>query len=89
MTSSYGSRRGRQHKNNNMDYQEQIGPQRKTLDALESEYAATPSEELKAKLVRETDLLRYLENAVKGDPRNRAASAAQAAKVFVLSKLIA
>ena len=58
-----------------MDYQEQIGPQRKTVDALESEYAAKPSDELKSKLVRETDLLRYLENAAKGDPRDRAREA--------------
>ena len=72
-----------------MDYQEQIEPQRKKVDSLESEYGAKPSEELKAKLVRESDLLRYLENAAKGNPRDRAAAAAQAAKTFILSKLIA
>ena len=72
-----------------MDYQEQIEPQRKKVESLESEYAAKPSEELKAKLVRESDLLRYLENAARGNPRDRAAAAAQAAKAFVLSKLIA
>lgn len=71
-----------------MSYQDQIGPQQKTVKDLQDEYAAKPSDELKAKLVRETDVLRHLENASKGFSAKRAKRAAVIAKKFVMSKIV-
>ncbi|MEP7211658.1 MAG: hypothetical protein ABI791_01185 [Acidobacteriota bacterium] len=70
-----------------MSYQDQIETQQKAVKKLEDENAAKPSDELKAKLVRETDLLRHFENAAKGDPSQRAKRAAELAHKFVTSKI--
>lgn len=70
-----------------MSYQDQIETQQKSVKKLGDEYAAKPSDELKAKLVRETDLLRHLENAAKGDPSQRAKRAATLANQFIRSKI--
>ncbi|HMJ07673.1 MAG TPA: hypothetical protein VK468_01630 [Pyrinomonadaceae bacterium] len=71
-----------------MGYQDQIVPQEDAVKKLTDEYAVKPTPELKAKLVRETDLLRYLRNAAKGVPKDRAQKAVTRAKRFVLNKIV-
>jgi len=71
-----------------MSYQEQAAAQEAAVKKLNDEFAAKPSDELKAKIVRETDLLRYLKNAAKGEPMQRAKRAATRARKFVLGKVV-
>jgi hypothetical protein len=66
----------------------QIERQREKIKKLADEQKRNPSPELDLELRRETDLLRHLTNAAKGDPRGRAAASAAAAKKFALNRAI-
>lgn len=71
-----------------VDYRSMIAPQDEVVEKLSKEYENSPSDEVRAKLERETDLLRYYINSAKGDPRSRARSAAEKAKQSVLGKAV-
>jgi len=69
-------------------YRSKIGPQDETVRVLTDEYAKEPSDELRAKLDREVDILRYLMNSARGNPKNRARLAAEIAKRSVLNNAV-
>lgn len=71
-----------------MSYTEQAAAQRETVKKLNDELSKNPSDEIRAKLIRESDLLAYLENASKGDPAGRAKRAARRARAFVTARIV-
>ena len=71
-----------------VNYAEMAATQKKQVADLEARVKESPSPALTDELDRETDKLRFYENAAKGDPRTRAAKAAAAAKQSALGKAI-
>ena len=71
-----------------VDYRSKIPPQAENVRRITDEFAKSPSDELREKLERETDLLHYYMNSAKGNPKNRARLAAETAKRSVLSKAV-
>jgi hypothetical protein len=71
-----------------VNYAQMAATQTKQVADLEARQKESPSSALTDELDRETDRLRFYENAAKGDPRTRAAKAAAAAKQSALGKAI-
>lgn len=71
-----------------VDYKSKIAPQDEVVEKLAKEFEKSPSDDVRAKLERETDLLRYYINSAKGDPKTRAKLAAEKAKKNILSKAV-
>ena len=71
-----------------VDYTDLAAKQFEKLKKLEQSAAANPSEAAAAELNIETDRLRFLQNAAKGDPRSRAANAITTARKSALNKAI-
>jgi len=70
------------------NYQERIAQQQALVKEIEEKYAKKPSPELQLDLRRKTDTLRHIQHLAKGNPKERAQKAAEAAKLSALSKAI-
>ncbi len=62
--------------------------QRESVKKLADQYKNSPSDELKYKLDRETDILRHLSNSEKENPKERAKKAAEFAKKTALKRAV-
>ncbi len=71
-----------------VNYAQMASAQSKQVADLKARVKESPSPALTDELDRETDKLRFYENAANGDPRTRAAKAAAAAKQAALGKAI-
>lgn len=58
------------------------------VEKLQKSYEENPSDETNLKLDRETDFLRHLINAEKGDAKNRAKEKAEFARRMLLDRAI-
>ncbi len=65
-----------------------VKSQQETVEKLTAEYETSPSDALKYKLDRETDILRQLSNAEKENPKERARKAAEFAKRTALNRAV-
>ena len=65
-----------------------IKSQQDAVRKIADQYKNSPSDEMKYKLDRETDILRHLSNAKKGNPKERAQKAAEFAKRIALNRAI-
>lgn len=74
--------------NKPVNYEEKVGQQQEIVKKLEDSHKKNPSADLELEFTRETDLLRYYINAVKGNPRERAQQAAEIAKTITLNKAV-
>jgi hypothetical protein len=70
------------------NYEEKIKQQEELIKKLADEHKMTPSAETELQLTRETDTLRHLSNAAKGEPKERSRRAAEYAKNAVLSRAV-
>ena len=70
------------------DYRSKVRPQAENVQRIEDEFAKSPSDELREKLERETELWQYYMKAAQGDPKNRARQAAEIAKRSVRNKAV-
>lgn len=68
--------------------QPNIELQQEKVNKLVDELKRNPSDETKLALRRETDLLRHLTNAAKGNSRERAWNSAEIARTFALNRAI-
>lgn len=65
-----------------------VKSQRELVEKFTAEYEKSPSDDLKYKLDRETDILRHLTNAEKANPKDRAQKAAECAKKTALNRAV-
>ncbi len=65
-----------------------IESQQDVVKKLADQYKNSPSDEMKYKFDRETDILRHLSNAKKGNPKERAQKAAKFARRTALNRAI-
>ncbi len=65
-----------------------IEGQHEVVKKLADQYERSPTDELKYKLDRETDILRHLSNAKKEHPKERAQEAAEFAKKTALNRAV-
>ena len=69
-----------------VNYAEMAATQAKHVEELEARMSEAPSDALRDELDRQTDKLRFYQNAAQGNPRVRAAVAANAAEKSALGK---
>ena len=74
--------------NNSESYEEKIKRQTELVKKLADEDRITPSDDTRLQLRRETDALRHLTLASKGEPKERSRLAAEFARDAVLSRAI-
>lgn len=65
-----------------------IESQQEVVKKLADQYEKAPTDDLKYKLDRETDILRHLSNAEKENPKERAERAAEFAKKTALNRAV-
>lgn len=65
-----------------------IESQQEVVKKLADQYEKAPTDELKYKLERETDVLRHLSNAEKENPKERAERAAEFARKTALNRAV-
>ena len=68
--------------------EERIAKQTEVVKKLSDEYQKNPSDELKLKLDRATDVLRQISNTAKGNPLERAKKSAQFAEKSALNRAV-
>ena len=78
----------RSDKHAELDYRNLMVSQENKVRQITDELGQKPSDDLRVNLVRETELLNHFVNATKGNPKHRAAVAAQIAKQSVLNKAV-
>lgn len=74
--------------NTAQSYEEKIKQQQELLKKLADEDKMNPSDETKLKITRETDTLRHLSRAAKGNPKARAERAAEFARQAAMGRAI-
>lgn len=65
-----------------------IAAQAELVDKLTEQYKAAPSDDLKLKLQRETDVLRYYSNEAQGNPKERSKAAYTLARAAALNRAV-